>query len=55
MILIKNGRVHIGNGEILENHDVLIENNLIKKVSKNINVEGSEVIDATGNEVFQGL
>ena len=55
MILIKNGRVHIGNGQILENHDVLIENNLIKKVSENINAEGAKVIDATGNEVFPGF
>lgn len=55
MILIKNGKVHIGNGQILENHDVLIENNLIKKVAQNIEVGGVKLIDATGNEVFPGF
>lgn len=55
MILIKNGTVHVGDGQILDKFDILIENNIIKKVEKNIIIDGAEIIDATNKEVFPGF
>ena len=46
MYLIKNGTVHIGNGEVIENCDVLTEGKLIRKVGCHLPEEGAEVIDA---------
>lgn len=56
MILIKNGEVHVGNGEVYYNCDVLIDKDKVVKVEKNIEVKDDyEVIDATGNVVFPGF
>ncbi len=55
MILIKNGNVHVGNGDVLANHDILVENNIIKKVGQNLQCNGIEVVDVTGKEVFPGF
>lgn len=55
MILIKNGSVHIGNGEVLSNCDIMIENNIIKRVAMDLQSDIAEVIDATGKEVFPGF
>ena len=55
MYLIKNGTVHIGNGEVIENCDVLTEGKLIRKVGCHLPEEGAEVIDATGCHVFPGF
>lgn len=55
MLVIKNGKVHVGNGEVLENHDVLINNGIIEKVGKNLDLEGGKTIDAQGKEIFPGF
>lgn len=56
MILIKNGLIHVGNGQVLRNKDVLIENNIIKKIDENIELnEEATIIDARGMEVFPGF
>ncbi|MEF9984070.1 MAG: amidohydrolase family protein [Oscillospiraceae bacterium] len=56
MILIKNGEVHIGNRDIINNCDILIDNSKIIKVGKNISSEGiDEIIDATDCTVFPGF
>ncbi len=56
MILIKNGEVHVGNGEVYNNCDVLIDKDKIVKVEKNIEVKSDfEVIDATNKVVFPGF
>ena len=55
MYIIKNGQVHIGNGEILANTDVLIENGKISEIGKDLQKEGAEIVDATGKEVFPGF
>ncbi len=34
MYLIKNGTVHTGTGEVLEEHDILVEGKKIKKDRK---------------------
>ena len=36
MYVIKNGTIHTGTGEVLENYDILIEGKKIKKIEKNI-------------------
>lgn len=57
MLLIKNGKVHVGNGEVLENYDILIKEGKIINVSKDIkeDVEITEIIDVTGMDVFPGF
>lgn len=55
MYLIKNATVHIGNGTVLQQSDVLVEGKVIKEVGKNLSAEGAEIIDASGCEVFPGF
>ncbi len=55
MYIIKNGEVHIGDGNIMSNTDILIENGKISEIGKNLNKNGAEIIDATGKEVFPGF
>lgn len=55
MMLIKNAMIHVGNGEILKDHDILIEDGIIKKVGKNIDKKDAKIIDASGKEVFPGF
>lgn len=56
MILIKNGEVHVGNGMVYDNCDVLIHEDKILKVEKDIEIKDDfEVIDATNKVVFPGF
>ena len=52
MYVIKNGTIHTGTGEVLENYDILIEGKKIKKIEKNICEADAEIIDATGKQVL---
>lgn len=52
MYVIKNGTIHTGTGEVLENYDILIEGKKIKKIEKNICEADAEIIDATGKTSF---
>lgn len=55
-LLIKNGRVIDPANNIDDSLDMLVEENIIKKVSKGIKAEGSvKVIDAKGKIVSPGL
>ena len=57
-ILIKNANLISMNEEnekIIYEIDVLIENNKIKKIEKNIQENAEKIIDATGKIVMQGL
>ena len=56
-IYITNGTVHIGNGTVLENATVEINNGKIVNVAAGITVSGSDakVIDAKGKQVYPGL
>ncbi len=54
-MIIKDGKVHVGNGRVLENHDILIEDGIIKRVEEKINQDKEEIIDANGMEVFPGF
>lgn len=59
MILIKNGKIHTMEGEILENGYVLIEKGKIKEVGEKWDhsreLEADEVIDVSGMYVTPGL
>ena len=56
MILIKDGTVYDGIGNILEDTDVLIEGKIIKDIGKNLVVSKDyEVFDAKGKIVFPGF
>lgn len=55
MLIIKNGRLHIGDGTVIEKGDILINGTKIEQVAPEIVCEEAEVIDASGKEVFPGL
>ena len=55
MIILKNGNVHIGNGEVFNNIDIMIEDNIIKNIGKNLESNNAQIIDVTGKEVFPGF
>ena len=54
-LLIKGGRVIDPANNLDEVTDILVENKLISKVAKNIEPNGSQVIDAAGRIVIPGL
>ena len=55
-ILLENGTIHIGNGEVVENGGVLFENGKIVQagVIRGL-VKGAEKIDLQGQHVYPGL
>ncbi|MCX8020721.1 MAG: amidohydrolase family protein [Chitinophagaceae bacterium] len=56
LICIKNATIHIGNGKVIEGGDIIIENDKIKDVGKNLSVPaGAEIINANGQHVYPGL
>lgn len=54
-MLIKNGRVINPANNLDEVCDIYIEDGKIKKISKNINIDDEEIIDASGKIVVPGL
>ncbi len=56
MILIKNGDIYDGKGNILKNTDVLIDKKTIKEIGKNIQVNDDvEIYDAKDKLLFPGF
>ncbi len=55
MYLIKNGTIHIGDGNILQDTDVLIEGSKIIEIGVGIESTNAEVIDARNMHVFPGF
>lgn len=56
MYLVKNAEVHVGNGTVYKNCDVLIENDKIKEVGQGLcSEEKTEIIDASGCVVLPGF
>ena len=55
--LIKNGTVHTGTGEVLQNTSILISNGKIEKIGNNIATPAGDVhvTDATGMQVYPGF
>ena len=57
MLFIKNGTVHVGNGQVLENTTIQINNGKIEKIGVNLPIpmDDVKVFDATGKQVYPGL
>ncbi|RYF88783.1 MAG: hypothetical protein EOO03_07585 [Chitinophagaceae bacterium] len=57
LLFIKNGTVHVGNGQVLENTTIQINNGKIEKIGANlpIPVDDVKVFDASGKHVYPGL
>ena len=54
-ILLKNGTVIDYKNSIFEQYDVLIENDTIKKLAKNIKEDADTIIDCTGLYIMPGM
>ena len=55
-ILLKNARIITSNGnEIIEGGDILIKNNRIMKVGKNLSADGAREMDMTGKTITPGF
>jgi len=55
-LFITNGTVHVGNGNVLENATIEVNNGKIVNVGANINpANGAKVVDAKGKHVYPGL
>jgi imidazolonepropionase-like amidohydrolase len=56
-VVIRNAIVHIGNGTVIENGTVVLEQGKISLVEKNASseVKDAQIIDATGKHVYPGL
>ncbi len=57
LLFIKNGTVHVGNGQVLENTTIEIRDGKIFRVGPNLPIpmDDVKVFDATGKHVYPGL
>lgn len=56
MLIIKNGRVHVGNGQVLDKTSIQVNNGKIEKLGVDLPVPSDvKVFDATGKDVYPGL
>lgn len=55
MLIVKNGNVWLGQGQYEAGWDVLCEGGLIKSVGPDLSVDGAEVIDAAGMDIYPGF
>jgi len=55
-VVIRNATVHTGEGTVIENATIVIENGKITAVGKDVKIPaGAEVTDAGGKQVYPGL
>jgi imidazolonepropionase-like amidohydrolase len=55
-ILIKNGMVHVGNGQILNNTSIEVKDGKITAIGANVSASGNSItVDASGKHVYPGL
>jgi imidazolonepropionase-like amidohydrolase len=57
LLFIKNGTVHVGNGQVLENTTIEVRDGKIYKIGANLPIpmDDVKVFDATGKHVYPGL
>ena len=57
LLIIKNGTVHVGNGQVLANTSIQINNGKIEKIGAGLSIaaDNAKVVDATGKQVYPGL
>lgn len=54
-ICVKGATLHIGNGQVLQNADILFDNGKITFVGPNANAANAQIIDASGKHVYPGF
>lgn len=55
-ILIKNGMVHVGNGQILNNTSIEVKDGKITAIGVNVSASSNSItVDASGKHVYPGL
>lgn len=55
-ILLRNGRVHVGDGRVLEKTDILLDNGKIIEIGPGLSKPSTaREVDATGKEIYPGL
>lgn len=57
LLFIKNGTVHVGNGQVLQNTTIQVSNGKIERIGQNLPIpmDDVKVFDATGKHVYPGL
>jgi len=57
LLFIKNGTIHVGNGQVIENGTIKINNGKIEQVGQNLPIPADDVkvIDVKGEEIYPGL
>ena len=55
MICITGGTIHTGNGEVLENADILIDNGKIVELGRGLKDKAEGFIDAAGKVILPGF
>jgi imidazolonepropionase-like amidohydrolase len=57
LLFIKNGIVHVGNGQVLQNTTIQVSNGKIERIGQNLPIpmDDVKVFDATGKHVYPGL
>ena len=57
LLFLKNGTVHVGNGTVIENATVKINNGKIEEVGAGITIPsgGAQVLDVTGKHIYPGM
>ena len=57
LLFLKNGTVHVGNGQVLENTTIQINNGKIEKIGQNLPLpmDDVKVFDVSGKHIYPGL
>lgn len=57
LLFIKNGTVHVGNGQVLENATIQVSNGKIVKIGQDLPIPADDVkvFDAKGKQVYPGI
>lgn len=57
LLFLKNGTVHVGNGQVLENTTIQINNGKIEKIGQNLPIpmDDVKVFDVSGKHIYPGL
>jgi len=57
LLFIKNGTIHVGNGQVIQNGTIKVNNGKIVEVGTNIAIpaDDAKVVDAKGGQIYPGL
>ncbi len=57
VLFIKNATIHVGNGQVIENGSILVNNRKIEKIGQDISLPSGNIklVDAGGKHVYPGL